>query len=38
MTAKYKGNMTKERKIADKLKEKHGEGYVDLAKGLFIAS
>ncbi len=38
MTAKYKGNMTKERKIADKLKEKHGEGYVDLAKGLFIAA
>ena len=38
MSAKYKGNMTKERKIADKLKEKHGEGYVDLAKGLFIAS
>ena len=38
MTAKYKGNMTKERKIADKLKEKHGEGYVDLTKGVFISS
>tara|TARA_R110000824_G_scaffold336392_2_gene522910 strand:+ start:513 stop:794 length:282 start_codon:yes stop_codon:yes gene_type:complete len=38
MTAKYKGNMTKEKKIADKLKEKHGDGYVNLDNGTFVAS
>ena len=38
MAAKYKGNMTREQRIAEKLKEKHGEGVVNLDKGVFIPS
>ena len=36
MAAKYKGNITREQRIAEKLKEKHGDGMVDLDKGVFI--
>lgn len=38
MAAKYKGNITREQRIAEKLKEKHGEGIVNLEKGVFIPS
>ena len=30
--------MTREQRIAEKLKEKHGEGVVNLDKGVFIPS
>ena len=36
MAAKYKGSVTREQRIAEKLKEKHGDGGVDLDKGVFI--
>jgi len=36
MSAKYKGNVTKEQKIAAKLNQKYGEGYINLDKGVFI--
>ena len=36
MAAKYKGIITREQRIAEKLKEKHGDGMVDLDKGVFI--
>ena len=36
MAAKYKGSVTREQRIAEKLKEKHGYGVVDLDKGVFI--
>ena len=35
MEAKFKGNMTKEKKIVDKLNKKYGEGSIDLANGVF---
>jgi regulator of replication initiation timing len=35
MEAKFKGNMTKERKTMDKLNKKYGEGSIDLANGIF---
>lgn len=35
MEAKFKGNMTKEKKMLDKLNKKYGEGSVDLANGIF---
>ena len=35
MEAKFKGNMTKERKTIDKLNKKYGEGSIDLANGMF---
>ena len=36
MTAKYKGNVSKEQKVASKLKNKYGDGVVNLDKGIFI--
>tara|TARA_R100001224_G_C4000167_1_gene142346 strand:+ start:204 stop:488 length:285 start_codon:yes stop_codon:yes gene_type:complete len=36
MTAKYKGNVSKEQKVANKLKNKYGDGVVNLDKGIFI--
>ena len=36
MSAKNKGNVTKEQKIAAKLNQKYGEGYINLDKGVFI--
>tara|TARA_R100000234_G_C4961777_1_gene162113 strand:- start:412 stop:696 length:285 start_codon:yes stop_codon:yes gene_type:complete len=36
MTAKYKGNVSKEQKVAGKLKDKYGDGVVNLDKGIFI--
>ena len=36
MAAKYKGSVTREQRIAEKLKEKHGDGVGDLDKGVFI--
>tara|TARA_R100001594_G_scaffold139074_1_gene183173 strand:- start:909 stop:1199 length:291 start_codon:yes stop_codon:yes gene_type:complete len=35
MTAKFKGNQTKEAKIADKLKKKYGDGTINLDEGVF---
>ena len=35
MEARFKGNMTKEKKMLDKLNKKYGEGSVDLANGIF---
>ena len=35
MTAKFKGNQTKEAKIAEKLKKKYGDGTVNLEEGTF---
>ena len=35
MTAKFKGNQTKEAKIAEKLKKKYGDGTVSLEEGTF---
>ena len=37
MTARYKGNVKKEKKINSKLIKKHGEGNIDLEKGVFIS-
>tara|TARA_R100001082_G_scaffold57951_1_gene32025 strand:+ start:8667 stop:8951 length:285 start_codon:yes stop_codon:yes gene_type:complete len=36
MSAKYKGNISKEQKIAAKLNQKYGEGYINLDKGVFV--
>ena len=36
MTAKYKCNVSKEQKVAGKLKDKYGDGVVNLDKGIFI--
>ena len=38
MIARYKGNVTKERKMNSKLSKKYGEGTIDLEKGVFISS
>jgi regulator of replication initiation timing len=35
MTAKFKGNQTKENKISEKLKKKYGDGTVNLDEGIF---
>jgi len=35
MTAKFKGNQTKEIKLTEKLKKKYGDGTIDLDKGVF---
>ena len=35
MTARFKGNQTKEAKIADKLKKKYGDGTINLEEGIF---
>ena len=38
MIARYKGNVTKERKMSSKLNKKYGDGTIDLEKGVFISS
>jgi regulator of replication initiation timing len=35
MTAKFKGNQTKEAKISEKLKKKYGDGTINLDEGVF---
>tara|TARA_Y100001938_G_C8002952_1_gene385713 strand:- start:183 stop:476 length:294 start_codon:yes stop_codon:yes gene_type:complete len=35
LTARFKGNQTKENKISEKLKKKYGDGTVNLDKGTF---
>tara|TARA_R100000152_G_C6738591_1_gene162555 strand:- start:102 stop:401 length:300 start_codon:yes stop_codon:yes gene_type:complete len=35
MEARFKGNLSKEKKMLDKLNKKYGEGSVDLANGIF---
>jgi|TARA_R100000329_G_scaffold822_2_gene1579 hypothetical protein len=38
MIARYKGNVTKERKMNTKLSKKYGDGTIDLEKGVFMSS
>jgi len=38
MIARYKGNVTKERKMGSKLSKKYGDGTIDLEKGVFLSS
>ena len=36
MKARYKGNVSKEQKIASKLNQKYGDGFINLDKGVFV--
>ena len=36
MKAKYKGNVSKEQKIAGKVNQKYGDGFINLEKGVFV--
>jgi hypothetical protein len=35
MTAKFKGNQSKEAKLTEKLKKKYGDGTINLEEGVF---